>query len=638
MRLPIRAKLILAIGVPLVAVYVAVLVFDYMTGRDAALRDMETQLTELVARRAAELGGALNTSAQIARSIATYLETQPDIAEQEAFDLLRRIVRGNSRIHGAGIAFEPRAFERTRERFAPYVFRREKGLDAVEVGSEFYDYFRRDWYLVPKLLGKPAWTGPYCDEAAGGLYVCTYAVPFRRDGVLRGVAGVDVSLRTLRRDTFATKMGQGYGMIIGRHGTYISHPDESLIMRETIFSRAEWFDRPDRARLGRAMTSGKQGVMRIEGLRTPGPRWAVFAPIPACGWSLAAVISEEAVLGPVHAELRRKLALMSVGLVLLVGIILLTSISITRPISQLAKALRRLAAGELSVQVDHIRTHDEIGELARTFNRMVKDLEAHVEAVQKATSAREAVEGQLRIARSIQASLLPRSFPPFPDRKEFALHAVNVPAQHVAGDFYDFYFVSDHELALTIGDVSGKGVPAALFMAVTRTLLKNLCLHGLGPAEVLQRANDLLVADNTEAMFVTLFLGLYDTRTGHLRYANGGHNPPYCLNDRGRMTASLAATGTVLGAMERLPFEEKGIELAPGDTLALYTDGVTEAHAPGDALYGEERLERLLSQQAGESVDRLCEFIVQDVTAYQGASRYDDITLLILRRNEPGAE
>ncbi|NOZ22251.1 MAG: SpoIIE family protein phosphatase [Planctomycetes bacterium] len=634
MRISIRTKLILAIGLPLVLIYLGVLWLDYRSGRETALNDMKDHLTELAAHHAERLGAKFSTVAQVARSTATFLETQPDMSEEDLYALLRNTLKANPGVFGSCIAFEPGAFHPDRPRVAPYVCRAADGVKTMDIGKDVYDYMRWDWYLVPRLLDQPVWTDPYFDEGAGNILMCTYSVPFRRKGKLRGITTVDISLENLRHEVSSIKMSKGYCIIVSQSGRFISHPDEALIMRETIFSLAEWYEMPALAELGREMISHKRGVRRIPDYRTREPKWVVFAPIVTSGWSFAAVIPEQEVLAPVYAEMRRKLEIMIVGLVLIVGIILLTAIHITRPMSRLASVVEKVANGDLDVQATDIHSRDEIGQFARAFNQMVTDLKGHVEALTRETKARESVESELRIARQIQASLLPRTFPPFPDRKEFDLHAVNSPAKQVAGDFFDFYFVTDERLLITIADVSGKGVPAALFMAVTRTLLKNLVLSGLGPAEVLNRANDILVEDNDESMFVTLFLAIYETDTGKLRYANAGHNPPFHLTSEGKMHPPIKATGPILGVIPDIEYTEDEVQVDLGDVLVLYTDGVTEAQNTTRELYGEERFLEVLINHVGQAPEDLCDTVIAAVNEYQGENQFDDITLLVFRRNQ----
>jgi len=275
----------------------------------------------------------------------------------------------------------------------------------------------------------------------------------------------------------------------------------------------------------------------------------------------------------------------------------------------------------------------EVSDLASALHTMHDMLQTYLADIQATTAAREAVESELRIARSIQTSLLPHTFPPFPQRKDFDLHAVLVPAEYVAGDFFDFYFLSDHELLITIADVSGKGVPAGLFMAVTRTLLKNLMQSGQGPAEAFANANTILAEDNERGMFVTIFLGIYDTQSGILRYASAGHCPSYQINRQGEIGPPLGATGPVLGVLPDTDYEERETRIEVGDLLVLYTDGVTEAHSPSNELYGDERFEALLAQHPGETPVQVCDVVVKTVNEYQRDEQFDDVTLVVLRRN-----
>lgn len=321
------------------------------------------------------------------------------------------------------------------------------------------------------------------------------------------------------------------------------------------------------------------------------------------------------------------------------GLLVLLSVSsylvgahLSRPVRRLMDAVDRLGKGDFSTRTESSARRDEIGELSRAFNEMVSELEFHVQELTSATAAREAVEGELRAAREIQASLLPQVFPAFPDRDEFELHAVNAPARHVGGDFFDFFLSSEHELVLVIADVSGKGVPAAMLMAVSRTVVRNLAMDGLAPAEILAETNRLLLEDNIGSMYVTLFVARYDTRNGCFSYANGAHLPPLKVGTDNAVTAVGAATGTVVGILEDCTFEQESGKLEVGELLALYTDGVTEARSPSGEFYGDEPIRRLLSAYSDAPPNFLCDLIVREANAFQGGERTDDLTLLLLRR------
>ncbi len=261
---------------------------------------------------------------------------------------------------------------------------------------------------------------------------------------------------------------------------------------------------------------------------------------------------------------------------------------------------------------------------ALTFKQAVKDRDQLV-----------TIQQELEVARKIQQSIVPRRFPPFPDRKEFEIHATMIPAKDVGGDFYDFFLIDDDRLAFVIGDVAGKGVPAALFMAVSKTLLKATALKGLPPEECLQQVNRILYMESVAAMFVTIFYGILSTRTGELHYCNGGHNPPYLLRANGQIEALELTGGIALGAMKNTAYKAKQITLQAGDGIFLFTDGVTEAMDRNNELFSEARLEENLKGKTGVSLPQLIEGVIAAINIYaSGAPQADDITTLALRFGE----
>jgi phosphoserine phosphatase RsbU/P len=247
-------------------------------------------------------------------------------------------------------------------------------------------------------------------------------------------------------------------------------------------------------------------------------------------------------------------------------------------------------------------------------------------------SAKHMIEGELKAARDIQMSILPKIFPPFPQRTEFDLYAMIRPAKEVGGDFYDFFFVGEDRLCFAIGDVSGKGIPASLFMAVTKTLIKVRALNGLEPDEILGTVNDELSRDNDSAMFATVFCAILDITTGECVYANGGHNPPYLVTPSGSMVALATEPGPPVGAMEGMAYRSERLQLRPGDRLFLYTDGVSEAMNKADAFFTTERLETSLALTDGLTVKETIGKMLEEVGTFcDGAEQSDDITMMAIR-------
>ncbi len=255
-----------------------------------------------------------------------------------------------------------------------------------------------------------------------------------------------------------------------------------------------------------------------------------------------------------------------------------------------------------------------------------------IENLRAETAARERIASELRIASEIQTSMLPRIFPPFPDRKEFDIYAIMDPAKEVGGDFYDFFFVDRNRLCFIIGDVSGKGVPAALFMAISKTLLKTEALRGLPPDEIIYRTNNTLFPDNNSCMFVTVFCVILNTETGEIQFSNGGHNPPLICADGRYFDFVNIPKGLVVGVMENSKCESKKLVLKPGDTIFLYTDGVTEAMNRENQLFSEQKLRICLTNLKDKNITELIQEVRQEIATFaQGAPQSDDITMLALR-------
>jgi sigma-B regulation protein RsbU (phosphoserine phosphatase) len=247
-------------------------------------------------------------------------------------------------------------------------------------------------------------------------------------------------------------------------------------------------------------------------------------------------------------------------------------------------------------------------------------------------AAKEKVENELNIAGQIQKSILPSRFPAYPDRKEFDLFALMQPARYVGGDFYDFFFVDDDTLAMVIADVSDKGIPAAMFMMVSRTLINSLAVDYRSPAVVLAKANNVLCQNNEAGMFVTVFLAFYEVSSGRLTATNAGHSPALLVDSDGSSSEWASTHGAALGFMEDLPYTQESVNLEAGQTFFLYTDGVTEATSSADELFGLDKLRVLLAQKRSLNLDNICRHIEACLSEFQQGRQFDDITMLALKR------
>ena len=425
--------------------------------------------------------------------------------------------------------------------------------------------------------------------------MATYSVPFYKktdEGPqLQGIICADISLEKLTDIVNSVKvLKTGDAYLISKNGTIITHSMKDLIMNETIFTVAAGRNDPALRKIGRSMVRGESGFVPFISIARNKKCWMYYAPVPSSGWTLAVIFPED----ELFEDIRRNSLISGLvgmfGIMLLVGVIVAISHSVTKPLRRMALAAQAIGQGDLDAELPAATSGDEVGRLTQAFTAMKSSLKEYIRKLTETTAVKERIESELSIAREIQVGILPRIFPAFPNRKEFDIYAMMEPAKEVGGDFYDFVLVNDTKLYFCMGDVSGKGVPAALFMMITKTLLKNEALQGTSAVDILSKVNNILALDNNTSMFATVFCGILDTQTGQVEYANAGHNPPLVCRASGHFDYLKVEKGFVLGPMAGFKFKSGTITLDHGDCFFLYTDGVTEAMNPKKEFFTESRI------------------------------------------------
>ena len=634
----VRTLLIISILLPLSAIYAVSMLIDVHDRRRDAIYNVQAHLQNLAGKQAAQVDIYFSSIAQIPRTLAATLSADQTLDEANFETMLRETLKTFPRLIGLCVALEPHEYHDTEW----YVYRNSPGseeifsLDSAEATKK--DYVMRDWYRIPQETGRAVWLEPYYDSGASGLPMSTHSVPIFREGRFAGVVMVDVGLDDVQDIISQIAETDVRYYLLSAAGKYAvaTDPQLGLAMKETIFSIAEKYQKNELAEAGHNMLRGRPGLLAYNRVVDDARVWIAYAPLPITGWTLKVAMDEEVILKPVYENIYHTVLYFFVEFVIILFVIVFVAGRLTMPIKQLAQSAKKLAAGDLDARVGEIRFAKEIDQLAQTFDKMVVDLKSNVERRIVEETARRTVETELQAARRIQASLLPRVFPPFPDRNDIDLYATNEPAEFIAGDFFDFFFVEPDTLAFVIADVSGHGIPAALFMAVSRTAIRNFAVAEWSPHEIIEHVNRVLSVDNDDMMFVTLFYGHYSVQTGELTYVNAGHNPPYIVRKDGCLE-KLAATGPLVASFEDSSYKEKTVRLENGDLLVTFTDGVTEAHSSTDLiLYGEERLERFICEIRDEPVKEVCDRINSDVACFAKGERQDDVTLLVLRCNTVG--
>ncbi|MBR1569673.1 MAG: SpoIIE family protein phosphatase [Bacteroidales bacterium] len=487
------------------------------------------------------------------------------------------IVKNNPVVTGSTLALVP-GYDKSRPLYAPYSFQGPDGtIKNTSLATEEYDYQHQEWFVKPLELGTGYWSEPYVDEGGGEVLMTTYSLPVQgKDGQIAAILTADLSLDWLTDLVGNVKVyPNAFSMLVSRSGQFMVCPAETLVMKKSIQEVAATMgDTATFNGLSRSMLSGESGNMQVryEGATS----YVYFAPVERTGWSMSIVIPDKEIFG----NIRRIGGL--VTLLQLLGLLMLVLI------------------------------------IRATIKNMLK--------FQSLDERKKKMENELQIASGIQMSMIPKIFPPFPERKDIDMDAAIVPAKEVGGDLYDFY-IRDEKLCFCIGDVSGKGVPASLVMAVTRSLFRTASAHENSPQRIVSSMNDSMAEMNESNMFVTFFCGILDLTNGHLRYCNAGHNAPFIFTDHiGRLPVNA---NLPLGVMPGIPFAEQETDLKYDDALFLYTDGLTEAENENHELFSEERAEAVL--QSRRSAHDQLEAMKEAVAQFVGnAPQSDDLTLLFI--------
>lgn len=524
---------------------------------------------------------------------------------------------------------------------------------SLKTSMGYLDPVERSWYRSATDSGQLVWSDAFEDAYGRGLAVTCGKPVYGPDGEIRAVISIGSTLDDIGTAVTKLSIGEtGYAFVVDRSGQVIMSRDLAVDSNGHVVGTRNLLEEenPEFRLVAEAITAGERGVSQVEydGV----PVYLAYEPMLNMPWSVVTVVSVDEVLAPaLESEARisdlssqvsqtivNAIRIITITFTVTVALAMLLAVAlaraaahrITSPLSRLTEQVEHISGGNLNTRID-IQTGDEIQTLAEAFNTMTASLQQYIHDLTSVTAEKERIGAELNVATQIQKDMLPNIFPAFPTRQEFDIYASMDPAKEVGGDFYDFFMVDEDHLAVVMADVSGKGVPAALFMVIAKTIIKNQALAGDAPDEVFIHANDQLCENNGEGLFVTAFMGLLDLKTGAFTYVNAGHNAPLLRRKNGTYEYLQVDPGFVLAGLEGMTYSSCTMTLGAGDTLFLYTDGVTEALDANQQLYGETRLRDALNAEAGRNlpVTELLPYLHAELEAFsKGAEQADDITML----------
>ena len=614
-------------------IFIAALGFLFYQSRDAVRQEAISHATQILDKTSLRVEGILNRVEVAANMTEWLVRRHPDKADSMLV-YSRGVLQNNPDFYNCSIAFEPYYFKDQGRYFSAYSKHDGDTIRTIQGGSDNYQYFYMDWYLMPSLLDHPCWTEPYMDmdtRTNTSEMVTSYCMAIKNKvGEKIGVINMSLSLSWLSQTISAVKpYPNSYSIMIGRGGTFFVHPDTTKITRQTIFTQT--IEQPDTAMtaLGHAMQHGEEGMkhMTIEGKDS----YIFYKPLGKTGCSMAIVCPESDIFSGFDRLRRTVMTIVCVGLLLMLYLFIRIITRELQPLRRLAREAETIASGQFDAELPDFRRTDEIGQLSHSFGNMQQSLVKYIEELKETTAQKASIESELNVASSIQMSMLPSVFP---NCEGLDMYASMTPAKEVGGDLYGYLLKGD-QLYFCLGDVSGKGVPASLFMAQVTRLFRTLANQQIAPADICTQMNEALSGEeNSTFMFVTLFVGLVDLKTGHLSFCNAGHNPPVIGGGEHHGEFLKMLPNCPIGVMPGLQFQGEEIDSIKGRPLFIYTDGLNEAENRQYEQFGEERLLDILRNTHFETARQVIETLAAEVEHHRdGADPNDDLTMMCLRIN-----
>ena len=496
--------------------------------------------------------------------------------------------------------------------------------------ESYFNYYESSWFEDAKAAEGVFFTDMYPDSYGRGLTISCVSPFFDENGKFAGAVAMDILVTDLHTAIIDIDLGEGaYAFLVDKNADIIASPYVEL--DQTEFENIKDASNPA-YEISENIMSDKTGVS----LTTDGVYYA-YTPISGTDWKLCIHIPEALILEPVaqmNHDVTNVIFVFIIVFALIIAVVFYAvrrfTARLTKPLIALGDDVKTISSGNLDYRAK-LYSNDEISDLATGFNNMASSLKTYINDLTAVTAEKERIGAELDIAKHIQASMLPCIFPAFPERSEIDIYATMEPAKEVGGDFYDFFMVDDTHLAIVMADVSGKGVPAALFMVIGKTLIKDHTTPGADLGKVFTEVNQLLCESNSEELFITAFEGVLDLVTGEFVYVNAGHEMPFICKAGGDFEPYKIRAGFVLAGMEGMKYRAGSMMLEPGDKIFQYTDGVTEATNINNELYGMQRLGEILNKVKTGTPHDILPAIKEDIDAFVGeAPQFDDITMLCL--------
>ena len=639
-KLTLANRLSIRIMAVLIVMSVVIMAMVYAVTRKVMVREAESRYEGIILHANEKIRGVLSDVYVAVINNISDIETDinnPDKLQED----LERMVRQNMYMSSCRLIFEPDFYPEKGQNYEIYAWR--DSADVVrgkQMNENHPDYLVHEWYKSSFEKDEGDWTPPYFDRAASQQLTTTYLTHIHdQNGRKVGMLGADVSLEWLRQRhqrvdaenhrRFETGFKvQSYSFIVDNDGTFLIHPNEDFVLKKNFKDLcAETPDKRD-DEVFRRILNEESGMSLFE--RNGKIFWIFYSFVKYAEWTVVILVPDEIIFHNGNVLIIILLIIFLLGLSLIYFLCHRFLIINMRTLTRFVDAANQVSHGNFNVQLPMVKSR-EIDALRTAFGDMQVSLTSYINELKETTASNVAFEQELKFASDIQMQMLPKTYPPFPERTDIDIYGEVVTAKEVGGDLFDF-FIRDEKLFFSIGDVAGKGMPAALVMAVARSMFRSASTIHTSPKLIVESINRSVCQSTHSYMFVTLFMGVLDLATGKLHYTNAGHEPPVLVGSHTRFLPVI--NNIPLGLRQEWEYQEQEVMIVPGTTVFLYTDGFTEAETSDLKQYGRDRMFREAIRLAAKRLDSRT--FVKDIrlterTFVNYIPQKDDISLLAIK-------
>ncbi len=624
-------QIITFIFIFLLIIFVASILITRVLFHRVMLDNAEDTLSHLAHETINQIDGRLEKVQTLSRSVLLLI-SQHSLAETEINSYFYELIADHPELVSISLAMQNPDGESFRARM---IYNERNTMVVKEIPGN--DYTFQDWFLIPYLTQKRHWSEPWYDSNGPEKMVVSLCLPYFEDGRVVGILRFDTELRALQSIVSPLKVKKnGYAFLLSNTGTIITHPADSLVMNESIFSLSESSNDEHLRNIGRSMIAGETDFVRLKKNSLAKNNWMYYSPIHTNKWCLAILIAHEDVMKDLNVILIIQTMVSILSFLIISLIVYSRTLSTAKPLRKFTEIAEKIGKGDFDTVLPEGKGTYEIEHLSQSFAAMQASLKDYIKNLQLTNLEKNRILAEVKVASEVQKNLIPTNKEHPCDKPDLRAHGILEPAGDIGGDLYDYFMIDDTHFCFAIADVAGKGIVASMTMTIASTFLRSIGNFYQQASDIASALNVFLCKNNVEANFVTTLLGVINLETGMLQFSNAGHVPLIIRKVDGSYKKYSDTHSTAVGVFEDITIGQEEVQLNPGDELILFTDGITEAMNTQEEFLGIAGLEGIIKNLGLPNPKHDAITILDCVHSFaRNAKQHDDITILVIDYKHP---